>query len=71
MRTRFSHINEAWAHVLVDRLHRGHRVQDICIAPGSRSAPLALAAARYSEDHPELRCIPISTSAAWPSTRWA
>jgi 2-succinyl-5-enolpyruvyl-6-hydroxy-3-cyclohexene-1-carboxylate synthase len=54
MRTRFSHINEAWAHVLVDRLHRRHRVQDICIAPGSRSAPLALAAARYSHDHPEL-----------------
>lgn len=54
MRTRFSDINEAWAHVLVDRLHRQHRVQDLCIAPGSRSAPLALAAARYSEDHPEL-----------------
>jgi 2-succinyl-5-enolpyruvyl-6-hydroxy-3-cyclohexene-1-carboxylate synthase len=54
MRTRFSHINEAWAHVLVDRLHRHHRVQDICIAPGSRSAPLALAVARYSQDHPEL-----------------
>jgi 2-succinyl-5-enolpyruvyl-6-hydroxy-3-cyclohexene-1-carboxylate synthase len=54
MRTRFSHINEAWAHVLLDRLHRGHRVQDICIAPGSRSAPLALAAARYSQDHPDL-----------------
>jgi 2-succinyl-5-enolpyruvyl-6-hydroxy-3-cyclohexene-1-carboxylate synthase len=51
---RFSHINEAWAYVLMDRLHRVHGVQDLCIAPGSRSAPLVLAAARYSRDHPEV-----------------
>lgn len=53
--TRFSHLNEAWAYVLVDRLVRGHGVRDICIAPGSRSAPLALAAARYHRDQPELQ----------------
>lgn len=51
---RFSHINEAWAYVLVDRLHRVHGVQDLCIAPGSRSAPLVLAAARYRRDHPDV-----------------
>jgi len=50
----FSHINEAWAHVLMDRLHRAHGVQDLCIAPGSRSAPLVLAAARYRRDHPDV-----------------
>jgi 2-succinyl-5-enolpyruvyl-6-hydroxy-3-cyclohexene-1-carboxylate synthase len=52
--TGFSHINEAWATVLMDRLHRVHGVQDLCIAPGSRSAPLVLAAARYSRDHPDV-----------------
>ncbi|TVP78914.1 2-succinyl-5-enolpyruvyl-6-hydroxy-3-cyclohexene-1-carboxylic-acid synthase [Thioalkalivibrio sp.] len=50
----FSHINEAWAYVLMDRLHRVHGVQDLCIAPGSRSAPLVLAAARYRRDHPDV-----------------
>ncbi len=52
--TGFTHINEAWAYVLMDRLHRGHGVQDVCIAPGSRSAPLVLAAARYSRDHSDV-----------------
>ncbi len=51
----FSHLNEAWAYVLVDRLHRRHGVQDFCIAPGSRSAPLALAAARYTQEYPAFR----------------
>lgn len=51
---RFSHINEAWAYVLMDRLHRVHGVRDLCIAPGSRSAPLVLAAARYRRDHPDV-----------------
>ncbi|MCA1788950.1 MAG: 2-succinyl-5-enolpyruvyl-6-hydroxy-3-cyclohexene-1-carboxylic-acid synthase [Thioalkalivibrio sp.] len=51
---RFSHINEAWAYVLMDRLHRVHGVHDFCIAPGSRSAPLVLAAAGYRRDHPEV-----------------
>lgn len=51
---RFSHINEAWAYLLMDRLHRVHGVQDLCIAPGSRSAPLVLAAARYSREHPDV-----------------
>ncbi len=50
----FSHINEAWAYVLMDRLHRVHGAQDFCIAPGSRSAPLVLAAARYSQDQPDV-----------------
>jgi len=52
--TGFTHINEVWAYVLMDRLHRVHGVQDLCIAPGSRSAPLVLAAARYSRDHPDV-----------------
>lgn len=54
MEAPFTHINEAWAHLLIERLYQ-HGVRDICLAPGSRSAPLALAAARYRDDHPELR----------------
>ncbi|MCG5499430.1 2-succinyl-5-enolpyruvyl-6-hydroxy-3-cyclohexene-1-carboxylic-acid synthase [Ectothiorhodospira lacustris] len=53
MRAAFTHINEAWAHLLIDRLYQ-HGVRDICLAPGSRSAPLSLAAARYRDDHPDL-----------------
>ncbi|AHE98277.1 2-succinyl-5-enolpyruvyl-6-hydroxy-3-cyclohexene-1-carboxylate synthase [Thioalkalivibrio paradoxus] len=45
----FGHLNEAWSFVLVDHLHHGHGVRDFCIAPGSRSAPLALAAAHFRQ----------------------
>ncbi len=48
MRAPFSHINEAWATLILERLY-DHGVRDICIAPGSRSAPLALAAARLAD----------------------
>ncbi|MCG5527035.1 2-succinyl-5-enolpyruvyl-6-hydroxy-3-cyclohexene-1-carboxylic-acid synthase [Halorhodospira halophila] len=41
-------LNATWAGSLIDRLH-GHGVVDFCVAPGSRSAPLALAAARRTE----------------------
>ncbi|ABM61903.1 2-succinyl-5-enolpyruvyl-6-hydroxy-3-cyclohexene-1-carboxylic-acid synthase [Halorhodospira halophila] len=41
-------LNATWAGSLLDRL-RGHGVHDVCIAPGSRSAPLALAAARRAD----------------------
>ncbi|MCM2681097.1 2-succinyl-5-enolpyruvyl-6-hydroxy-3-cyclohexene-1-carboxylic-acid synthase [Echinimonas agarilytica] len=41
--TQFSHCNELYAHVLIEELSR-LGVQHICIAPGSRSTPLTLAA---------------------------
>ncbi|MCG5536787.1 2-succinyl-5-enolpyruvyl-6-hydroxy-3-cyclohexene-1-carboxylic-acid synthase [Ectothiorhodospira mobilis] len=44
MRAPFSHINEAWSRLILERLY-DHGVRDLCIAPGSRSAPLTLAAA--------------------------
>lgn len=44
MRAPFSHINEAWSQLILERLYE-HGVRDLCIAPGSRSAPLTLAAA--------------------------
>lgn len=40
----FSHINQAWAHLIIHALEQ-IGVEDICIAPGSRSTPLTLAAA--------------------------
>ena len=36
-------IPSVWADTLLQRL-REHGVRDLCLAPGSRSAPLALAA---------------------------
>jgi len=45
----FSTITEVWCHLILNALYR-QGVRDICIAPGSRSAPLVLAAARY---HPQ------------------
>ncbi|TVQ69089.1 MAG: 2-succinyl-5-enolpyruvyl-6-hydroxy-3-cyclohexene-1-carboxylic-acid synthase [Chromatiaceae bacterium] len=53
MRAPFSHVNEAWATLILERLH-DHGVRDICIAPGSRSAPLALAAARLADHRDDL-----------------
>jgi 2-succinyl-5-enolpyruvyl-6-hydroxy-3-cyclohexene-1-carboxylate synthase len=41
---RFSNINALWAGLILEELRR-HGVEDICISPGSRSAPLVLAAA--------------------------
>lgn len=40
------HFHSAWAHALIDQLIQQGAV-DFCIAPGSRSTPLALAAARH------------------------
>lgn len=53
MQAPFSHVNEAWATLILERLH-DHGVRDICIAPGSRSAPLALAAARLADYRDDL-----------------
>ncbi|MBE0489914.1 MAG: 2-succinyl-5-enolpyruvyl-6-hydroxy-3-cyclohexene-1-carboxylic-acid synthase, partial [Halomonas sp.] len=53
MQTVFSHVNEVWATLILARLH-DHGVRDICIAPGSRSAPLALAAARLADHRDDL-----------------
>ncbi|MCG5530858.1 2-succinyl-5-enolpyruvyl-6-hydroxy-3-cyclohexene-1-carboxylic-acid synthase [Halorhodospira halochloris] len=47
-------LNAAWADSIVNRL-LAHDVRDVCIAPGSRSAPLALAAGRMSKAEPRLR----------------
>jgi 2-succinyl-5-enolpyruvyl-6-hydroxy-3-cyclohexene-1-carboxylate synthase len=44
------HLNLGWARLILEELWR-LGVRDLCIAPGSRSAPLTLAAA----DHPHLR----------------
>ncbi|MBK1727531.1 thiamine pyrophosphate-binding protein, partial [Halorhodospira neutriphila] len=41
-------IPSVWADTLLQRL-REHGVRDLCLAPGSRSAPLALAAGRCLE----------------------
>lgn len=46
-----SSFNRRWAAVILEALTR-HRVQHLCIAPGSRSAPLTLVAA----SHPRLIC---------------
>ncbi|MCS2610990.1 2-succinyl-5-enolpyruvyl-6-hydroxy-3-cyclohexene-1-carboxylic-acid synthase [Halomonas dongshanensis] len=44
-------INHVWAALLLEELYR-HGVRDIVVAPGSRSAPLAVSAQR----HPRLCC---------------
>ena len=51
--TQASQINALWAHLLLEELCR-LGVRHLCIAPGSRSAPLTLAAA----NQPGLRCHP-------------
>jgi len=43
--------NRRWARLILEALSR-HQVQHVCIAPGSRSTPLTLAAAA----HPHLTC---------------
>lgn len=50
----FSHVNEAWSFRLMQHLYV-LGVRHICIAPGSRSAPLTLAAENYSKESPELQ----------------
>ena len=47
-------LNATWAGLLLDRL-RAHGVVDFCIAPGSRSAPLALAAAQREQSADPIR----------------
>ncbi|SEQ36172.1 2-succinyl-5-enolpyruvyl-6-hydroxy-3-cyclohexene-1-carboxylate synthase [Ectothiorhodospira magna] len=54
MQATFTHINEAWAQLLITRLYQ-HGVRDICLAPGSRSAPLTLAAIRLQDTYPQLQ----------------
>jgi 2-succinyl-5-enolpyruvyl-6-hydroxy-3-cyclohexene-1-carboxylate synthase len=46
-----SEFNRRWATLLLEALSR-HHIQHVCIAPGSRSTPLTLAAAA----HPRLQC---------------
>lgn len=49
--SQFTHL---WATGLVQQLHR-MGVADICIAPGSRNAPLVIAAARIAGSHSDLK----------------
>ncbi|MBW8192221.1 2-succinyl-5-enolpyruvyl-6-hydroxy-3-cyclohexene-1-carboxylic-acid synthase [Neiella marina] len=49
--THFSHRNELWACLLIEELTR-QGVEHVCLAPGSRSTPLTLAAV----NHPKLQC---------------
>jgi 2-succinyl-5-enolpyruvyl-6-hydroxy-3-cyclohexene-1-carboxylate synthase len=53
MNVTFSHITNLWASLIIEALyHRG--VKHLCIAPGSRSAPLTIAAAQFKNQHPDL-----------------
>lgn len=53
MNVTFSHITNLWASLIIEALyHRG--VRHICIAPGSRSAPLTIAAAQFKNQNPDL-----------------
>ena len=53
MKPQFSHITNLWASLIIETLYlRG--VRQICIAPGSRSAPLTIAAAQLKDQYPEL-----------------
>jgi 2-succinyl-5-enolpyruvyl-6-hydroxy-3-cyclohexene-1-carboxylate synthase len=55
-----SAFNRRWAAVILEALTR-HGVRHICIAPGSRSTPLTLAAA----ENRTLFTTPILMSAVW------
>ena len=57
-----SAFNRRWAAVILEALTR-HGVRHICIAPGSRSTPLTLAAA-------DSFTTPISMSVGWGIWRW-
>ena len=57
--------NQAWADLIVGELVRGG-VGVFCVAPGSRSTPLTLAAER----HPTARVVSASTSDRSVFTRW-
>ncbi|MFT7423836.1 MAG: 2-succinyl-5-enolpyruvyl-6-hydroxy-3-cyclohexene-1-carboxylate synthase, partial [Psychromonas sp.] len=46
----FSNINLLWASLFIEELVR-NGISDFCIAPGSRSTPLTLAADQHKEAH--------------------
>ncbi|WP_320824885.1 2-succinyl-5-enolpyruvyl-6-hydroxy-3-cyclohexene-1-carboxylic-acid synthase [Reinekea sp.] len=53
MRRPFSNINQVWSWLLLERLY-GSGVRHICLAPGSRSAPLVLALVELGKTYPDL-----------------
>jgi len=53
MRRRFSNINQLWSWQILARLYASG-VRHVCLAPGSRSAPLVLALVELTKIHPDL-----------------
>jgi len=53
MRCQFSNINQVWSWLILERLY-GSGVRQVCLAPGSRSAPLVLALVELAKIYPDL-----------------
>jgi len=56
VKNKLQNINTLWASLIIEELHRCG-VEYFCVAPGSRSAPLALAVAAAVKDNPDIKAI--------------